>query len=55
MNYVRLLTLQPHFLKKGRVDRSLSLCCIINGWASVGELLDALGLASLDLEVTHLN
>ena len=43
------------FLKKGHVDRSLSLCCIINGWASVGELLDALGLASLDLEVTHLN
>ena len=43
------------FRKQGRVDRSLPLRDILVTDASAGELLDALGLASLELEITHLN
>ena len=43
------------FRREGRVDRESLLGDILDMKASAGDLLDALGLASLELEITHLN
>ena len=43
------------FRRERRVDRESLLGDILDMKASAGDLLDALRLASLELEITHLN